>query len=109
MAFAGNHSEAMLLGIFQVSILHNIVHLLFGLAGLATAGRESGTRSYLVIGGILYLILSLHGLVTDDGSAANFVPYNNADNWLYLFLGIVMVALGLLLTVDRDLPRHTTP
>ncbi|MBG6183682.1 hypothetical protein IWX65_001644 [Arthrobacter sp. CAN_A214] len=35
MSFAGHESEALLLGIFQVSILHNIVHLLFGVAGLA--------------------------------------------------------------------------
>ena len=35
--FAGDGSEAELLGIFSVSILHNIVHLLFGLVGLALA------------------------------------------------------------------------
>ncbi len=35
MEFAGHQSDAMLLGIFQVSMLHNIVHLLFGVAGLA--------------------------------------------------------------------------
>ena len=34
LAFAGHMSEAKLLGIFQVSILHNIVHILFGIAGL---------------------------------------------------------------------------
>ncbi|MDN5791808.1 MAG: DUF4383 domain-containing protein, partial [Brevibacterium aurantiacum] len=32
--FAGHHSQAALLGIFQVSVLHNIVHLLFGIVGL---------------------------------------------------------------------------
>jgi hypothetical protein len=40
MAFAGHMSEAKLLGLFQVSVLHNIVHLLFGIAGLAL-GRTS--------------------------------------------------------------------
>ncbi len=32
LSFAGHESEAKLLGLFQVSVLHNIVHGLFGLA-----------------------------------------------------------------------------
>ena len=34
MAFAGPDSDAKLLGIFEVSILHNIVHLLYGVVGI---------------------------------------------------------------------------
>jgi len=34
MKFLGHSSDAELLGILQVSVLHNIVHLLFGVAGL---------------------------------------------------------------------------
>ena len=37
-------SEAKLLGIFQVSVLHNIVHILFGIAGLAMAKRVDSAR-----------------------------------------------------------------
>src|SRR5690349_12591873 len=51
MTFAGHESEAKLLGIFQVSILHNIVHLLFGLVGFALARTISGARAYLIGGG----------------------------------------------------------
>ena len=32
MSFAGDDSGAKLIGIFQVSILHNLVHILFGIA-----------------------------------------------------------------------------
>ena len=46
--FAGNHSEAMLLGLFQVSALHNVVHLLFGAAGLMLARNASGSKSFLL-------------------------------------------------------------
>ena len=35
--FAGHNSQAKLLHVFQVSWLHNIVHIAFGLAGLALA------------------------------------------------------------------------
>jgi hypothetical protein len=44
LAFAGHQSGAMLLGIFQVSILHNIVHLLFAIAGYVHARRADGHR-----------------------------------------------------------------
>jgi hypothetical protein len=98
MTFAGHESEALLLGVFQVSILHNLVHLLFGLAGFAMARTASGARLYLIGGGAIYLVLWLYGLVVGDHSAANFVPVNTADDWLHLFLGLGMIALGLLTT-----------
>ncbi|MGW3389363.1 DUF4383 domain-containing protein [Streptomyces cinereoruber] len=97
MEFAAHHSEAKLLGIFQVSVLHNIVHLLFGVAGLALARSAGTARNYLVVGGAVYLVLWLYGMFIDHDSAANFVPVNTADNWLHFFLGIGMIALGLLL------------
>jgi hypothetical protein len=101
MSFASHHSEAKLLGIFQVSILHNIVHLLFGVAGIALARTISGARNYLVVGGVIYLVLFLYGLLVGQESALNFVPVNLADDILHLFLGIAMVGLGLALTRRR--------
>ncbi|MGQ5259850.1 DUF4383 domain-containing protein [Micromonospora sp. ZYX-F-536] len=98
MTFAGHESEAKLLGLFQVSILHNLVHLAFGVAGLALARAISGARTYLIAGGAVYLVLWLYGLVIDHESGANFVPLNGADNWLHLFLGLGMIALGVALT-----------
>ena len=97
MQFAGHESEAMLLGIFQVSILHNIVHLLFGVAGLAMAKSASGARAYLIGGGVIYLVLWIYGLLIGQDSAANFVPLNTADNWLHFVLGVGMIALGVVL------------
>jgi hypothetical protein len=98
LAFAGHHSGALLLGLFQVSVLHNVVHLLFGVAGVVLARTIGGARSYLLYGGIIYLVLWIYGLVIDQDSAGNFVPLNGADNWLHLLLGIGMIALALLLT-----------
>jgi predicted transporter len=111
MQFAGHESDARLLGIFQVSILHNIVHLLFGVAGVVMAKTISGARNYLVGGGIVYLVLFLYGLVVGQNSAANFVPVNSADDILHLLLGLGMVGLGVALTRrtaagSRSTSRH---
>ncbi|MEU5553964.1 MULTISPECIES: DUF4383 domain-containing protein [unclassified Micromonospora] len=98
LSFAGHHSEAKLLGVFQVSVLHNLVHLAFGVAGLALARSVAGARLFLIGGGAVYLVLWIYGLVVVDQAGANFIPVNGADNWLHLGLALGMLALGLLLS-----------
>lgn len=97
LTFAGHMSGAALLGLFKVSVLHNLVHLLFGVAGLALARSFTGARGFLIGGGIVYLVLWVYGLIIDFDSAANFVPLNTADNYLHLVLGVVMIGLGVVL------------
>jgi hypothetical protein len=104
LMFASHHSDAMLLGLFQVSILHNIVHLAFGMAGIAMARTFSAARAYLIGGGLVYLVLFLYGLIVDKLSTANFVPLNSADDILHLVLGVGMIGLGLILS-----RRSTSP
>ncbi|MET9225774.1 DUF4383 domain-containing protein [Lentzea sp. NPDC003310] len=94
---AGHESQTMLLGVFMVSILHNIVHLAFGVVGFLLSRTAQGAYRYLVGCGVVYLLLWVYGLVIDHDSAANFVPLNTADNWLHLLLGIGMIGLGLAL------------
>ncbi|MER5476936.1 DUF4383 domain-containing protein [Streptomyces sp. NPDC002734] len=101
MEFASHESGAKLLGVFQVSILHNLLHLLLGILGLALARTASAARAYLIGGGLVYLALWIYGLVIDRHSDANFVPLNTADNWLHLILGLGMIALALALTRGR--------
>lgn len=104
LGFAGHASGAQLFGVFQVSVLHNLVHLAFGVAGLVLARTIPGSRLFLVGGGTVYLLLSLYGLVIVHESAANFLPLDQADDWLHLGLGIGMLGLGLLTTRDPVRP-----
>jgi hypothetical protein len=99
--FAGHESGAELLGIFQVSILHNLVHLAFGAVGVAAAARHSASRTFLIGGGIVYLVLFVYGLLVDNDHDANFVPLNGADDVLHLLLGAGMIGLGLLFADQR--------
>jgi len=108
LTFAGQESDAMLLGIFKVSILHNIVHLLFGALGILAARTIRDSRTFLVGGGIVYLVLTVYGVAIDHGSDANFVPINTADNWLHLVLAIGMIGAGVALGRTRTRTRVTT-
>jgi predicted transporter len=69
---------------------------------MSFAGHES--QAMLLGGGAVYLLLWLYGLMIDHDSSANFVPVNNADNWLHLLLGVGMIGLGLALR--RSHRRH---
>ena len=93
--FAGHHSQAVLLGIFQVSVLHNIVHLLFGIIGLLGLRSRGLARAFLIVGGIVYAVLWIYGLVVPMESMGNFVPLNTADNWLHFVLAVAMVTTGI--------------
>jgi Domain of unknown function (DUF4383) len=97
LEFAGDDGTAQLLGIFNVSVLHNIVHGLFGIAGLALAKTASGARTFLIGGGAIYIVLWLLGLL----GGADWIPSNSTDDWLHLVLGGVLIGLGVALTRDR--------
>jgi hypothetical protein len=98
LEFAGHTSDAKLFGVFEVSVLHNLVHLLFGLVGIAAARSTSlSAQRFLIGGGVVYLIIWIYGLIVGKEAKANFVPVNNADNWLHLALGVGMIALGVTL------------
>ena len=105
MTFAGHESDAKLLGIFEVSVLHNIVYLLFGVAGILMARTARTARTYLLAGGAVYFLLWIYGLLVDHDSGANFVPLNDADDWLHLVLAIGMIGLGVLLDRNRAATR----
>jgi hypothetical protein len=106
MAFAGKDSDAELLGIFQVSILHNIAHLLFGV-GILLARTHEGARTYLLGGALIYTVLFVYGLFVGGGDDANFIPMNGADDVLHLVLAITFI--GAYFVTGRERPDLDRP
>ena len=85
----------LLLGIFEVNIFHNVVHLLIGaallIAGLSTVRAASTVNSVV---GAAYLVLGLAGLFL-VGTALNILALNVADNVLHFASAAVLLAVGL--------------
>ncbi|MBE0010733.1 MULTISPECIES: DUF4383 domain-containing protein [unclassified Arthrobacter] len=94
LAFASG-SEALLFGVFQVSILLNIVYLIVGAAGIIMSRDSRGSRNFLLGSGALFLIMWIYGVVIDLGSTANFLSFNAAGNWLHLILALVAGGIAL--------------
>jgi hypothetical protein len=103
LEFAGDEGNAELLGLFQVSVLHNIVHGLFGI-GILMAATPEGARTFLLGSGAIYVVLFLLGIL----GGGDWVPINDGDNWLHLGLAVGLIALGLLTARDRERPMPTT-
>ena len=97
----GLTTRGELFGVFKVSLLHNVLHLAFGVVGLLLARTFARARAYLIGGGLIYLGLWIYGLLVESGGPRNILPLNNADNWLHLTIGVVMTLLGVTLAGSR--------
>ena len=87
-----------LFGMFAVSGLDNILHLVSGFVGFALARTYAASRAYFLGGGLFYLVLWLQGLLV----GSRLLPVNGADNWLHFGLGFGMMLLGVTLAGQRD-------
>ena len=83
-----------LLGLFPVNLLHNVVHLLFGVWGLLAARSFSGAKTYGMLGGAAYLALATLGNLSPD--MFGLIPIGGNDVLLHAALGVVLVVVGLL-------------
>lgn len=101
LQWLGHDSGSQLFGVFEVSVVHNLAHLAFGVVGLVLADTYRRARAYLVGGGLIYLGLGLYGLLGDPSGPRNVLPLNNADNWLHFGVGVVMVLFGVTLAGAR--------
>ena len=84
--------DAHLLGIFHVNWLHNLVHLGTGLLGLALAARTPSARLFAQALGVIYTVVFIAGLFTDD--LLGILPLNGADNILHLLTAAASLLVG---------------
>jgi hypothetical protein len=98
------HSGGNLLGLFEVNLLHNLVHLAVGaLMIIAAVAGTRAAKALNTIVGLLYLALAVAGLFLLH-TTSNILAINHADNILHLVLGTVLTAIGVI--ADRGETRR---
>lgn len=80
------------LAMFPVNVLHNIVHLIFGIWGLAASRSFAASRLFCRVAGVIYLVLVPVGFLFPTGFG--LVPLGGTDAWLHLILGLPLAYFG---------------
>ena len=101
MSMAADPAPGALLGMFPINLLHNLVHLAFGVWGLVASRSFAGSRMYGLAGGAIYLVLACLGFIAP--TTFGLIPIGGNDIWLHAVLGIGLLAMGL--TAKDDAPR----
>lgn len=90
----GGEGAGNLLGLFPVNMLHNIVHVLFGLIGLAASRSVKGARTYFQFVFVAYALLAVLGLIPSMQTLFGLVPLHGNDVWLHAVLALAGLYLG---------------
>jgi hypothetical protein len=93
-AVGGTFSQtpSTLFGYVQTNLVHNIVHLIIGFAGLGAAGDDERAVMFCRWFGVILIVLGLLGYVIPNGF--NIVPLGGYDIYIHLASGIILAIGG---------------
>lgn len=85
-------------GLFPVNVLHNLVHILFGVWGLAASRSYDGSRFYARTVAISYALLTVMGLISVGRIYTTFglIPLYGHDVWLHVLLALPAAYFGFM-------------
>jgi hypothetical protein len=92
MAMGADPAPGKIFGLFDINLLHNIVHCVFGVWGLVASRSFSGAKSYAQVGGVIYLVLAVLGFVSP--TTFGLIPIGGNGVWLHAILGVALLAAG---------------
>jgi hypothetical protein len=93
-----------LLGLFHVNVLHNIVHLLFGVLGILAARSHGAARTYARFVAVAYGVLAVMGLIPAANMWNTFglIPIHGHDVWLHAVIAAAAAYFGFVVPAARD-------
>jgi hypothetical protein len=92
----------LLFGLFAVNVVHNVVHLAFGVWGILAARSLGAAKVYARLVAIAYAVLTVAGLVAGFNTLFGFAPLFGHDVWLH---GLIALAAAYFGWVHRDAAR----
>ena len=95
-------SYGHLLGLFPVNVVHNIVHLLIGAWGVASAGAYAKARAYARAIAVIYALLAVCGFIAPFSSLFGLAPLFSHDIWLHALSAVVAAYVGWGVPAESD-------
>lgn len=86
--------DGHLLGIFEVNGVHNMIHLLSGVAALILSRSHKNARLYFQVFGVVYGLVTLLGIFHGDNDLLGIVAHNVADIFLHLIITAAALYFG---------------
>jgi preprotein translocase subunit Sss1 len=108
LAPRGSDGMRYLLGLFMVGTVHNLIHLLSGVAALiAGFTSEKYAKYYFQIFGIVYGLVTVIGFIQQT-TVLGLFPIDLADNFLHLALSAVILFVGFGLKSSKQLKAQVS-
>ena len=86
---------------FPVNILHNLIHLAFGIWGVIAYRRYDSARSYAKVVAIAYGMFAVMGLIPGLNTTFGLVPLFGNDVWLHVLLAAPAAYFGFFRKDDQ--------
>jgi Domain of unknown function (DUF4383) len=100
-----------LFGLFPVNIVHNLVHIVFGIWGLVAYRALGSARLYARAVTVIYALLAILGLIPGLDTLFGLVPLHGHDVWLHILLAAIAAYFGFVAKPDDEYlsrPTHSS-
>jgi hypothetical protein len=99
--------EGRLFGIFAVDGLHNMVHVVTGVAAIAAAMASAGAaRTFFKIFGVVYALVAVLGIFHGNDPLLGVMAHNVADVFLHVAIAAFALYMGFMYHGAADTGRH---
>jgi hypothetical protein len=95
----------LVMGLLPVNVLHNLVHVLFGILGVVAYGGLFAPRVYAQIVAVAYGLLVILGLLPATNTLFGLIPIYGNDVWLHLVLGVVAAYFGFMTPAEAPVQQ----
>ncbi len=102
----GGPGHGNLLRLFHVNLLHNLVHILFGIMGIVMYRRYDTARLYARIVAVSYGLLVVLGLIPATNTVFGLVPIHGHNVWLHLVIAAAAAYFGFVVPAT-EMPTDT--
>ncbi len=94
-----------LLGLFPINILHNVVHLIIGVAGIVASRSLGGARFYAQALAVVYGLLAVLGLIPATNTTFGLIPIHGNDIWLHALSALIAAYFGFIVRPSDEATR----
>jgi hypothetical protein len=93
-ALAIEAARGRLMGLFPVNLVHDLIHVIFGIWGIVAYRSFPAARVYAKSVAVIYAVLVVMGFIPILNTTFGLAPIYGHDIWLHALLAIVAAYFG---------------